>query len=151
MLMPKKIRYRKVQRGRRTGRAKGATTVAFGEYGLQAVEPAWLSAQQIEAVRVTLSRKLKKVGKLFIRIFPDKPITKKPAETRMGKGKGNVEFWVAVVKRERIIFEISGLDEKTSREVLKSASYKLPMRTKFVKKQEETTNMVKNDEETSEK
>jgi len=151
MLMPKKIRYRKVQRGRMTGRAKGATSVAFGEYGLQAVEPAWLSAQQIEAVRVTLSRKLKKVGKLYIRVFPDKPITKKPAETRMGKGKGNVEFWVAVIKRDRIMFEISGLDEKTSREVLKSASYKLPMKTKFIKKQVESTNMVKNDEETSEK
>jgi len=150
MLMPRKIRYRKVQRGRMTGRSKGATDVAFGEYGLQAVEPAWLSAQQIEAVRVTLSRKLKKVGRLYIRIFPDKPITKKPAETRMGKGKGNVEFWVAVVKRDRVIFEISGLDEKEAREVLKAATYKLPMKTKFVKKQVEPTNIVTNDEQKSE-
>jgi len=151
MLMPKKIRYRKVQRGRMTGRSKGATDVAFGEYGLQAVEPAWLSAQQIEAVRVTLSRKLKKVGRLYIRIFPDKPITKKPAETRMGKGKGNVEFWVAVVKRDRVIFEVSGLDETSAREVLKAASYKLPMKTKFIKKQAEPTNIVTNDEQNSEK
>jgi len=143
MLMPKKIRYRKVHRGSRAGRSKGATEVAFGEYGLQATEPAWVSAQQIEAVRVTLSRKLKKVGRLFIRLFPDKPVTKKPAETRMGKGKGNVEFWVAVVKRDRIMFEVSGLDEKAAREVLKAASYKLPMRTKFIKKQVEPNNQEK--------
>ncbi len=151
MLMPKKIRYRKVQRGRMTGRSKGATDVAFGEYGLQAVEPAWLSAQQIEAVRVTLSRKLKKIGRLYIRIFPDKPITKKPAETRMGKGKGNVEFWVAVVKRDRVIFEVSGLEEKAAREVLKAASYKLPMKTKFIKKQAEPTNNIVLNDENSEK
>lgn len=134
MLMPKKIKYRKVQRGRKSGRSKGARDVAFGEYGLQAVEPAWLTAQQIEAVRVTISRKLKKVGRLFIRVFPDKPITKKPAETRMGKGKGPVEGWVSVVKRERVMFEIAGFDELTSKAILKAAAYKLPMKTKFVKR-----------------
>ena len=132
--MPKKIKYRKVQKGRKKGRSKGAREVAFGEYGLQAVESAWLTAQQIEAVRVTISRKLKKIGKLYLRVFPDKPVTKKPAETRMGKGKGNVEFWVAVVKRERVIFEIAGLDEAAAKEVFKAAAYKLPMKTKFVKR-----------------
>lgn len=134
MLMPKKIKYRKVQKGRKAGRSKGAREVEFGEYGLQAVEAAWLTAQQIEACRVTMSRKLKKVGRLFLRVFPDKPITKKPAETRMGKGKGNVEGWVAVVKRERIMFEVAGLDEAMAKTVLKSAAYKLPMKTKIVKK-----------------
>jgi large subunit ribosomal protein L16 len=135
MLMPKKIKYRKVQKGRKGGLSKGARTVFFGEYGLQAVEPAWVTAQQIEAIRVAVSRKLKKVGRLFLRVFPDKPITKKPAETRMGKGKGNVEQWVSVVKRERIIIEVSGLDENTAKEVLRSAAYKLPMKTRFVKKE----------------
>src|SRR3990167_9084193 len=118
MLMPKKIKYRKVQRGTRSGIAKGARDVAFGEYGLQAVEPVWLTSAQIEAMRVTISRRLKKVGKLYLRVFPDKPVSKKPAETRMGKGKGNVEFWVAVVKRERVICEVSGLDEISAREAL---------------------------------
>ena len=136
--MPKKVKYRKVQRGNRRGRSKGARTVAFGEYGLQAVEPAWLTAQQIEAMRVTISRKLKKVGKLFLRVFPDKPISKKPAETRMGKGKGNPEVWASVVKRERIICEVAGLEEQEARQVLRAASYKLPMKTKFVKKQVDT-------------
>lgn len=136
MLMPKKIKYRKVQKGRLTGRAKGARDLAFGEYGLQAVEASRLTAAQIESCRVTMSRRLKKVGRLFLRCFPDKPVTKKPAETRMGKGKGNVELWVAVIKRERIMFEVSGLDEATAREVLQSAAYKLPMKTKFVKRSE---------------
>jgi len=140
MLMPKKVKYRKRHRGRLKGRSKGARSIAFGEYGLQAVEPAYVTAQQIEAVRVTLSRKLKKVGKIFIRIFPDKPMTKKPAETRMGKGKGNPESWVAAVKRERIVIEIVGLPEEESRKVLQQASYKLPMKTKFVKKQGEESN-----------
>lgn len=139
MLMPKKVKYRKVQKGRRGGISKGAREVAFGEFGLQAVEPAWLTAQQIEAVRVTMNRKLKKIGKLFIRVFPDKPITKKPAETRMGKGKGNVEYWVAVVKRERIMFEIAGLDEASVKQIFKLASYKLPMKTKIVKRQSEVS------------
>jgi large subunit ribosomal protein L16 len=134
MLMPKKVKHRKVQRGSRAGRSKGARDVYFGEYGLQAVECAWLTAQQIEAIRVTMSRKLKKVGKLFIRVFPDKPVSKKPAETRMGKGKGNPEVWVAVVKRERVICEVSGLDEASAKEVLRSAQYKLPMKTKIIKR-----------------
>ena len=134
MLMPKKVKYRKVQRGRRKGRSKGARTVAFGEYGLQAVEPAWVTAQQIEAMRVTLSRSLKKVGEFFLRVFPYKPVTKKPAETRMGKGKGNPEFWVSVVKRERVICEIGGVSEAEAKRILKLVSYKLPLKTKFVTK-----------------
>ena len=111
----------------------------FGEFGLQAQEPAWVSAQQLESVRVTLSRKLKKEGSFFLRTYPDKPITKKPAETRMGKGKGGVEKWVAVVKRGRVICEIVGMDEKEARELLKLAAYKLPLRTKFVRKGQEVT------------
>lgn len=134
MLMPKKVKYRKVQRGSRRGVSKGAQEVSFGDYGLQAVEPGWLTAQQMESIRVTLARKLKKVGRLYFRVFPHKPITKKPAETRMGKGKGNVEFWVAVVKRERVIFEISGLEEQEAKQVLRLAACKLPMKTRFVKR-----------------
>lgn len=137
MLMPKKTKYRKVQRGTRKGLSKGARDLSFGEYGLQAVEPAWVTAQQIEAIRVTMSRKLKKVGKIFLRIFPDKPVTKKPAETRMGKGKGNPELWVAVVKRGRVICEIEGLAAQEAKDVLRLASYKLPMKTKIVKRAEE--------------
>lgn len=132
--MPKKVKYRKVQRGTMKGASKGATSIAFGEYGLQATEPCWLTAQQIEAMRITLSRKLKKEGKFYLRVFPSKPITKKPAETRMGKGKGNPELWVAVVKRGRILCEVSGLDEVTAREVLRNTAYKLPRKTKFIKK-----------------
>lgn len=134
MLMPKKTKFRKTQRGRMTGRSKGAREIAFGEYGLQAIDPGWLTAQQIESIRVTMSRKLKKIGKLFLRVFPDKPVTKKPAETRMGKGKGPVDKWVSVVKRDRIICEIAGLDEQEARLVLKQAAYKLPIKTRFVKK-----------------
>src|SRR3990167_8553601 len=134
MLMPKKVKYRKVQRGTRKGRSKGARELAFGTFGLQAIDPVWLTARQIEAIRVTISRKLKKVGRLYLRVFPDKPVSKKPAETRMGKGKGNPEDWVAVVKRERIICEIEGLSELEAKQVLKSAAYKLPMKTKFVRK-----------------
>ena len=137
MLMPKKTKYRKVQKGRMRGLSKGARTIMFGEFGLQAQEPAFVTAQQLEAVRVTLSRKLKKEGSFFLRAFPDKPITKKPAETRMGKGKGAVEKWVAVVKRGRVIFEVVGLEESEARELLKLAAYKLPLRTKFVKKGQE--------------
>lgn len=134
MLMPKKVKYRKVQRGRMKGLSKGCRTIEFGEYGLQAVEPSWMTAQQIEAMRLSLSRKLKKVGKFFIRVFPDKPVSKKPAETRMGKGKGGPEYWVSVVKRGRIICEIVGLPEDEAKLVLRQASYKLPMKCKFVKK-----------------
>jgi large subunit ribosomal protein L16 len=134
MLMPKKTKFRKVQKGTMKGLSKGAREVAFGEYGLMALEPFRITAQQIEAMRVTVSRKLGKEGKFYLRIFPDKPITKKPAETRMGKGKGNPELWVAVVKRERVICEIGGLSEKDAKEALKSATYKLPLKTKFVRK-----------------
>lgn len=134
MLMPKKTKYRKVQRGRMKGLSKGARELTFGEYGLEAVEPHWVTAQQIEAIRVTISRKLKKVGKLYLRVFPDKPVTKKPAETRMGKGKGSPELWVSVVKRGRIICELQGLPEEEAKLILKSAEYKLPMKTRFVKK-----------------
>lgn len=134
MLMPKKVKYRKVQRGRRKGLSKGARTIEFGEFGLQAVTPVWLSARQIEAMRVTLSRKLKKVGKLFLRVFPDKPVSKKPAETRMGKGKGNPEEWVAVVKRGRIICEVDGITEDEAKKMFKLVNCKLPLKTRFVKK-----------------
>ncbi len=138
MLMPKKIKFRKVQKGTLKGLSKGARTVWFGEYGLEAVEPCRLSSQQIEAMRVTLSRHLRKSkGQSFLRVFPDKPVTKKPAETRMGKGKGNPEIWVAVVKRGRIVCEVSGVDEKYARKVLKMAAYKLPMKTRVVKKDQE--------------
>jgi large subunit ribosomal protein L16 len=137
MLMPKKTKYRKVQKGRMRGLSKGARTVMFGEFGLQAQEPAWVTAQQLEAVRITLSRNLKKEGSFFLRSYPDKPITKKPAETRMGKGKGAVEKWVSVVKRGRMICEIAGLDETEARNLLKLAAYKLPLRTRFVKKGQE--------------
>jgi large subunit ribosomal protein L16 len=135
MLMPKKTKFRKVQRGTMKGRSKGAQTVYFGEYGIKAVEPAWLTAQQIESMRVTISRKLKKEGKTFLRVFPDKPVTKKPAETRMGKGKGAPELWVSVVKRGRVILEVSGLTENEAREALKAVAYKLPMKVQFVKKE----------------
>lgn len=135
--MPKKVKYRKVQRGRRTGRAKGATTLQFGDYGLVSLENCWVTARQIEAIRVTANRKLKKVGKLFMRLFPDKPVSKKPAETRMGKGKGSPEFWVAVVKRGRVLVEIGGgLPKEDAQEILKGAAYKLPMKTKFVTKED---------------
>jgi large subunit ribosomal protein L16 len=136
MLMPKKTKYRKVQRGRMKGQSKGACCVDFGQYGLQAMEPAWLTAQQIEAMRITITRKLKKVGKLFLRVFPDKPVTKKPAETRMGKGSGGIEKWVFVVKRGRIICELAGLSENDARQVLKSAAYKLPMKVRVLKRED---------------
>lgn len=134
MLMPKKVKYRKVQKGRLKGLSKGAREIFFGEYGLEAVEPSRMTAQQIEAIRVALSRGLKKIGQFFLRVFPDKPVSKKPAETRMGKGKGGVDHWVAVVKRGRVICEVAGIDEDTAKKILRSAAYKLPMKTKFVKK-----------------
>jgi len=135
MLMPKKTKYRKVQKGRVKGRAKGATTLAFGDYGLVAVEPGRVSARQIEAVRVTISRKLKKGGDMFLRLFPDKPVTKKPAETRMGKGKGSPELWVAVVKRGRILFEVKGVEADYAKKILRAAAYKLPIKAKFITKE----------------
>ena len=134
MLMPKKTKYRKIQKGRIRGLAKGATTLAFGDYGLVAVEPGRISARQIEAVRVTINRKLKKGGEMFLRLFPDKPVTKKPAETRMGKGKGSPEFWVAVAKRGRVLFEVKDVDADYAKKILKAAAYKLPIKAKFISK-----------------
>ena len=135
MLMPKKTKYRKVQRGTMKGLSKGAKEVTFGEFGLQALSPVWLSSRQIESMRVTISRKLKKTGKMFLRVFPDKPITKKPAETRMGKGKGGVELWAAVIKPGRILCELSGVEEDEAKKILHLAGHKLPIKTKFVKKE----------------
>lgn len=135
MLMPKKTKYRKMQRGTMAGLSKGARTVEFGEYGLVALEPSWITARQIESLRTTISRRIKKGGDLYLRIFPDKPVSKKPAETRMGKGKGSPEFWVSVVKRGRILCELGGVDETTAKDILKNAAYKLPIKTKFVKKE----------------
>jgi len=132
MLMPKRVKYRKQQRGRLKGDAKGGTTVAFGEWGLKALASSWITAQQIEAGRIAIMRVLKKGGKLWIRVFPDKPYTKKPAETRMGKGKGNVEGWVCPVKPGKIIYEIAGVDEQTAKEALEYAASKLPIPTKIV-------------------
>lgn len=137
MLSPKRTKFRKVQKGSNKGRASRGTRVVDGEYGLQALEPAWITANQIESVRVTLSRYTKKVGKTWIKIFPDKPITKKPAETRMGSGKGNPEYFVAVVKPGRILFEVAGLGEATSKEALKKAMHKLPIKCKIVSKAEQ--------------
>ena len=134
MLMPKKTKYRKSHRGRMKGLSKGCRSVTFGEYGLVVEQASWITARQIESMRVAISRKIKKVGKMFLRVFPDKPVSKKPVEVRMGKGKGNPEFWVAVVKRGRIICELSDVDEATAKMIFKSASYKLPVKTRMVKK-----------------
>jgi large subunit ribosomal protein L16 len=135
MLMPRKTRHRKVQRGRLNGMAKGGTRLAFGDYGIQALEPAWLTNRQIEAARIAMTRYVKRGGKIWIRIFPDKPITKKPAETRMGKGKGAPEYWVAVVKPGRVVYEMGGVDESVAREAFRLAAYKLPIATKFVSRE----------------
>ena len=132
MLMPRKVKHRKVQRGRLTGQAKGGTTVIFGDYGIQALEPGWLSARQIEAARIAMTRHVRRGGKVWIRVFPDKPITNKPAETRMGSGKGNPEFWVAVVKPGRILFELGGVNETLARAALERAIQKLPIKARFV-------------------
>ena len=132
MLMPKKVKYRKQQRGRMKGKAWRGSKLAFGEHGLKALEPAWVTARQIEAARVAISRHMGKTGKMWNRVFPDKPFTKKPAETRMGKGKGPVESWVAVVRPGRILFEIEGLTPATSLEALRLASHKLPVRTSII-------------------
>lgn len=136
MLMPSRTKYRKQQRGRLKGKSYRASTLAFGDYGLKALEPAWVTNKQIEAARVAISRTLKRGGKIWIRIFPDKPYTKKPAETRMGKGKGNVEGWVAVVKPGRIMFEVAGVSREVAEEALKLAADKLPIKTKFVARTE---------------
>ena len=132
MLAPKRVKHRKQHRGRMRGMAKGGTTVAFGDYGLQALEPKWVTARQIEAARVAMTRHIKRGGKVWINIFPDKPYTQKPAETRMGSGKGNPEGWVAVVKPGRVMFELAGVPEELAREAMRLAGHKLPLRTKFV-------------------
>jgi large subunit ribosomal protein L16 len=136
MLMPRRIAHRKHQRGRMTGVAKGGTELNFGEYGIQALEPAWVTARQIEAARIAMTRRVKRGGKIWIRVFPDKPVTQKPAETRMGSGKGNPEYWVAVVKPGRIMFEMSGVTEELAREALELAIQKLPMKARFITKEE---------------
>ncbi|BCW92947.1 MAG: 50S ribosomal protein L16 [Acidobacteriota bacterium] len=132
MLMPKKVKFRKQQRGRRRGIATRGNTVAFGDYGLQALEPGWITARQIEAARIAMTRYVKRGGKIWIRIFPDKPVTKKPLETRMGKGKGAPEEWVAVVKPARILYEMEGVSEEVAREAMRLAAHKLPIKTRFV-------------------
>ena len=136
MLMPKRTKYRKVQKGRMQGNAKGGTKVSFGEYGLQAQERGWITSRQIEAARIAMTRKIKRGGKVWITIFPDKPITEKPAETRMGSGKGNPEYWVAVIKPGRVMFEMSGVDEDLAKEAMRLAAHKLPIKAKFVKRDE---------------
>lgn len=142
MLMPKKVKYRKQHRGRMRGVSKGNTDVTFGEFGLQALEPAWVTNNQIEAARIAMTRHVKRGGKIWIRVFPDKPYTKKPAETRMGSGKGAPEGWVAVVKPGRVLFEMAGVPEDLAREAMRLASHKLPIQTRFI--------MRKNEEMTSE-
>lgn len=135
--MPKRTKRRKVQRGRMTGEAHRGNTLAYGEFGLQALEPAWITSNQIEAARIAMTRFVKRGGKVWIKIFPDKPVTKKPAETRMGKGKGSPEFWVAVVKPGRVLFEISGIPEDVAKEAMRLAAHKLPIKCKFVARGQE--------------
>ena len=137
MLLPKRVKYRRVQRGRLTGKALRGNTISNGEYGLQALEPAWITSNQIEAARIAMTRYIKRGGQVWIKIFPDKPVTAKPAETRMGSGKGSPEYWVAVVKPGRILFEMGGVDESIAREAMRLAAHKLPVKCKFVKREEE--------------
>jgi len=136
MLMPKRVKRRKQMRGRMTGKASRGNKIAYGEYGLQALEPAWITSNQIEAARIAMTRYIKRGGQVWIKIFPDKPVTEKPAETRMGSGKGSPEYWVAVVKPGRILFEIAGVSEEVAREALRLAMHKLPVKCKFVTRQE---------------
>ncbi|MGN0600992.1 MAG: 50S ribosomal protein L16 [Oscillospiraceae bacterium] len=137
MLLPKRVKYRRVQRGRLTGKATRGNVVSYGEFGLQALEPAWITSNQIEAARIAMTRYIKRGGQVWIKIFPDKPITEKPAETRMGSGKGSPEYWVAVVKPGRVLFEINGVSEEQAREAMRLAAHKLPIKCKFVKRQAE--------------
>ena len=138
MLLPKRVKYRRVHKGRMKGKALRGNKVSHGEYGLQAVEPSWITSRQIEAARIAMTRYTKRGGKVWIKIFPDKPITEKPAETRMGSGKGSPEYWVAVVKPGRVMFEIAGVSEEVAREARRLASHKLPVKTKFVVRETET-------------
>ncbi len=137
MLMPRKVRHRKQQRGRMRGQATGGTRLAFGEYGIQAIEPGWVTNRQIEAARIAMTRYIKRGGKVWINVFPDKPVTQKPAETRMGSGKGNPEQWVAVVKPGRVLFELSGVTETIAREAMRLAIHKLPVKSRFIMREEE--------------
>ena len=137
MLMPKRTKFRRVQRGRMKGVASRGNKVSYGEFGIQAVEPGWITGNQIEAARIAMTRYTKRGGKVWIKIFPNKPVTEKPAETRMGSGKGSPEYWVAVVKPGRVMFEIAGVSEEVAREALRLASYKLPVKCKFVKREDE--------------
>ena len=136
MLLPKRVKYRRVHRGRLTGKAMRGNTVSNGQFGLQALEPAWVTSRQIEAARIAMTRYIKRGGQVWIKIFPDKPITEKPAETRMGSGKGSPEYWVAVVKPGRVMFEIGGVDRELAREALRLAAHKLPIKCKFVEKEQ---------------
>ena len=136
MLLPKRVKYRRVHRGRMKGKATRGNVVSNGEYGLQALEPAWVTSNQIEAARIAMTRYIKRGGQVWIKIFPDKPVTKKPAEVRMGSGKGSPEYWVAVVKPGRVMFEIAGVSEELAREAMRLASHKLPVKSKFIKKEE---------------
>ena len=136
MLIPKRVKYRRQQRGRMTGKATRGNTVTYGEFGLQALEPGWITSNQIEAARIAMTRYTKRGGQVWIKIFPDKPVTQKPAETRMGSGKGSPEYWVAVVKPGRVMFDIAGVSEDAAREALRLGSHKLPIRTKIVKREE---------------
>ena len=139
MLLPKRVKYRRVQRGRMKGTATRGNTITYGEYGLMALEPGWIKSNQIEAARIAMTRSIRRGGNVWIKIFPDKPVTKKPAETRMGSGKGSPEYWVAVVKPQRIMFEIAGVPEDVAREAMRLASHKLPIKTKFVVKEQEAS------------
>mgnify|MGYP001828940368 CR=1 FL=1 len=136
MLMPKRTKYRKTHKGRMSGKAKGGTRVTFGDFGLQAQESGWVTARQIEAARIAMTRAIKRGGKVWINIFPDKPVTEKPAETRMGSGKGNPEYWVAVIKPGRVMFEMAGVSEELAREAMRLAAHKLPVKTKFVTRED---------------
>ncbi|WP_028511131.1 50S ribosomal protein L16 [Ruminococcus sp. NK3A76] len=138
MLLPKRVKYRRQQRGRMTGKATRGNKVTNGDFGLQALQPAWITSRQIEAARIAMTRYIKRGGQVWIKIFPDKPITEKPAETRMGSGKGSPEYWAAVVKPGRVMFEIAGVPEDTAREAMRLAMHKLPIKCKFIKKEEET-------------
>ena len=138
MLLPKRVKYRRVHRGRMTGKATRGNKVTYGEYGLQATEPAWVTSRQIEAARIAMTRYTRRGGQVWIKIFPDKPVTQKPAETRMGSGKGSPEYWVAVVKPGRVMFEIAGVPEETAREAMRLASHKLPLKCKFIKREDTT-------------
>ncbi len=145
MLLPKRVKYRRVHRGRMKGKALRGNTVTYGDFGLQALEPAWITSNQIEAARVAMTRYTRRGGQVWIKIFPDKPITEKPAETRMGSGKGSPEYWAAVVKPGRVMFEIAGVPEETAREALRLASHKLPIKSKIIRR-EETVETVKGGE-----